>query len=154
MERKKWIELKPRSYIHCLWIDKAFSDSISTHTSKMFLLHRFEWSKKKYVFFDFMVEKKYHNANNRTPKYMYAPSSIFVVRRVKSVLSEWQQHNTTIVGNVDKKWEKKTAEQSAIQTRLRRVSWKLIINLYCHSNIIVNLSRRHTQFQCNIPNQC
>lgn len=35
----------------------------------------------------------------------------------------------------------------------RRVSWKLIINLYCHSNIIVNLNRRHifnATFQINV----
>lgn len=40
-----------------------------------------------------------------------------------------------------------------MQTRLRRVSWKLIINLYCHSNIIVNLNRRHifnATFQINV----
>lgn len=58
-----------------------------------------------------------------------------------------------IIYEKNKRQEGKTHNRSAMQTRLRRVSWKLIINLYCHSNIIVNLNRRHNfnaTFQINV----
>lgn len=68
---------------------------------------------------------------------------------------------TTIVGNVDRSSEhvsqtevkKRQHMQRNAYWRVQRVSWKLIINIYCQSNIIVNLNRRpifNATFRINV----
>lgn len=83
-------------------------------------------------------------------KHMYAQCYVVANKKVQSPLNG----KTAIVGNVDKILQNgREKRRRAMQTRLRRVSWKLIINLYCHSNIIVNLNKGHifnAAFQINV----
>lgn len=105
-------------------------------------------------------EKKYDNANKRTLKtctHIVAIISVCYSTKKKKYQKPFetvrQQLSATLIKCSEKSTKRKKNRQSAMQTRLRRVSWKLIINLYCHSNIIVNLNRRHifnATYQINV----
>lgn len=84
------------------------------------------------------------------------------------IIGYWRPQNrkplntiTTIVGNVDRSSEhvsqtevkKRQHMKRNAYWRVQRVSWKLIINIYCQSNIIVNLNRRpifNATFRINV----